>query len=169
MATLDAEHESDRWEALANLPEEERIGDLRPLYESVVPLGEMERQAKIEGFIRGEYALPEEKLLAVTRARLLAWLEMEPEAAKTVATSYDLVMRTMPGSIALRRVSAVQTISLGMSMEQIERLFQLIPSVLRQIPRLIRREAEMRPLTMAAPVAGTPRTAKRGLAFWRHG
>ena len=168
---MQAEHEPDNWEALADLPDEGRQRELRRLYEALVPLGEAERRAKAEGFIRREYALSEEKLLTVTRSRLLAWLDMEPGAAKTVATSYSLVMQTMPGSIAMRRVSVVQTVSLGMTTAQIDGLYKLIPAVISQIPRVARSEQTTPPMATPAPaMSGRARTEqRRGWAFWRRG
>ncbi|MBI4236264.1 MAG: hypothetical protein HY688_02770 [Chloroflexi bacterium] len=167
--TLQAEHEPERWEALANLPEGARQAEILHLYETLVPMKEVERQARIEAYIHREYALAEDKLLAVTRSRLMAWLEMEPERAKTVATSYDLAMRILPGSIAMRHVAVVQTLSLAMTDEQIGRLYELIPSVLRQIPRLASRPQAAPPVTTEAAMTGGARTERRGWAFWKKG
>ena len=54
---------------------------------------------------------------------------MDPETSKRIALSYDAVMNQMPGPVAMRRVSVVQTLAREFSPDDQARLRALVPRV----------------------------------------
>ncbi|MDA1096860.1 MAG: hypothetical protein O3B84_06360 [Chloroflexi bacterium] len=167
------QHEEIRdWHVIAGLPDPDRLVELRRHYDAVVPLMGDNRRARMHALVEAEYALSDEDLLKIASARLRAWLAMDPDSVGGVVDSYEQTMRAMPGSIAMRRVQAVQTIALTMHSDELERLKDLIPSVLKQIPSLakVRYAASTSSATSAVPVAAGAKPSKasrRAWEFWK--
>lgn len=126
--------EFEQWAALADAPEETRRLEMRKRYEELALFPEDERIATLAKMAQAEYQLPHDKLWTFTRSRLLTWLEIDREKAKTVATSYDRAMQQMPASIAMLRVGVVQSVSRQFTLEQVGRLYELVPAVFREVP-----------------------------------
>ena len=154
---------------VAGLPEPERVDQLRRQYEEVLSLDADERPVRMDALVKAEYAVSDEELLKIAAARLRAWLAMNPESAQQIVQTYEKTMQAMPGTLAMRRVQAVQTIALTMESEELERLKGLIPSVLKQIPSLanVRYSASTSRATSVA-VEGRPvKPARRAWEFWK--
>jgi hypothetical protein len=98
-------------------------------YSELATLAEEERRALMLAMARAEYELTDDQLHAFTKSRLGSWLELAPETAQCVASSYDAVMLKMPGPQAMRRVSVVQTLAREFPVEDQDRLASLLPGV----------------------------------------
>jgi hypothetical protein len=96
---------------------------------------EEQRRGQLAPMARAEYDLSDEKLRGMTISRMRTLLAMETGAAKTIISSYDAVMRTLPGQAAMRRVSMVQTLVTEFTAEEEEKLRELIPTVFAGAPR----------------------------------
>jgi len=125
------------WVALVDATEEERTAEMKRRYGELAGLSEEERVKQLTEMARGEYEMPEEKLHAFTKTRLLVWIDMEEEQVKKVAHSYDTAVQALPGTLAMRRVGAVQTVARNFAVSQIDRLHSVIPSIVREMPRVI--------------------------------
>ncbi len=115
------------WAALAGLEASDREAAMLAYYSELAALPEDERQARLRQQVATAYSLPDEDLRPLTLSRLRAWLQMEPDAAATVASSYDAVMRDVTASVAMRRVGFVQTLMREFSDEEQRRLRSLNP------------------------------------------
>ena len=129
----------DDWSALLCMEEAERVANLRRFYEDLAQCESSERERTLQTAVLDEYALNDGDLATIAGSRIRAWLTMDDEEARVIATTYDRVISEMPGSTAMRRVKAVQTATLNFDESDVELLMGLIPSVVRQIPRLARR------------------------------
>jgi hypothetical protein len=107
---------------------------MHEFFESLLPLPEEERKDRLKTLIEPSYALPAQETRSLERSRLEAWLEMAPEEAKAIASSYEAAMKEMPGTIAMRRVEAVRTIATQMPSDEIVRLREIIPDVIGDTP-----------------------------------
>ncbi len=112
----------DAWASLVGLDPSEREAAMLTYYTELVDLSEDERRHRLRKQVAAAYALPDEDLRSLTLSRLRAWLQMEPEAAATVAASYDAVMREVDANTAMRRVGFVQTLMREFSDDEQRRL-----------------------------------------------
>ena len=92
------------WVALVDATEETRSAEMKRRYAELAGLSEEERVKQLTEMARGEYELPEDKLHAFTKTRLLVWIDMDEEQVKKVAHSYDTAVEALPGTLAMRRV-----------------------------------------------------------------
>ena len=165
--TSEASTDPGDWGALADTSEETRRAEMRKRYEGLAQLSEAERSSMMAKLVESEYALPDDQLRTFTASRLVVWIDMNAETAKSVAETYDQVMRGMPANAAMRRVGMVQTVARQFTTEQIDRLFELIPSMVQHIPR-----GDVSALAHGQEEAAPPserRPRKRGWAFWKRG
>ena len=125
------------WIALVDATEEVRTAEMKRRYQELAGLSEEERVKHLVEMARGEHEMIEEKLHAFTKSRLLVWIDMDEEQAKKVAHSYDAAVQTLPGTLAMRRVGAVQTVARTFAVSQIDRLHAVIPSIVREMPRVV--------------------------------
>ncbi len=155
---------SDRdWGLLSDLPAQGREEQMQLLFQAIAALPEEEQRTQLRAIANAEYALPDDKLRTLTISRLRAWLQMDPEEARTVANTYDRVVSSMPLSIAWRRVTLVQTLARDFSADEEQRLRTLVPSVFGAAGRRIASEAA----GGTAPVPTLPSQKKPWWAFWR--
>ena len=125
------------WVALADATEEVRAAEMKRRYEELAGLSEEERVKQLTEMARAEYEMPEDKLHTFTRTRLLVWIDMDQEQVVKVAHSYDAALQSLPGTLAMRRVGAVQTVARNFSAAQIDHLYAVIPTIVRQMPRIV--------------------------------
>ena len=125
------------WVALVDATEEARTAEMKRRYGELAGLSEEERVKQLTEMARGEYEMSEQKIHLFTKSRLLVWIDMEEEQVKRVARSYDTAVQSLPGTLAMRRVGAVQTVARNFSVGQIDRLHVVIPSIVREMPRVI--------------------------------
>jgi hypothetical protein len=135
----DAAEFGTRWGALSEQSGDAQISGMRSILDEVVALPDEARGQTIEAMVKAEYALDNAALHSFTASRLRAWLAMSSEdmdAAKKVVNGYDSSFERLPGEMAMRRATIVQTVARAeMTPEEVSGLFELIPSIVRQVPR----------------------------------
>jgi hypothetical protein len=166
MTTADAGPDSS-WSDLAALDAEAREAGMRDRYTALAALSEDERRRRMQAMAEAEYALPDELLRVFTVSRLRVWLELDPAVAKQIAGSYDAVMTQMPGPIAMRRVSIVQTLAREFPPEDEERLRELVPAVFAGQPHRVVGGAAPQPAPQPSSAPDPPRRTRPWWAFWR--
>ena len=164
--TSKASMDPGAWAALADASEEARQAEMRKGYEELAKLSEDERSSMMAQLIESEYALPEGKLRAFTVSRLTVWIDMDVESARSVAETYDQVMKRMSANVAMRRVGMVQTLAREFTPEQVDRLYELIPAMIQHMPR-----GEGAVLARGEEEAAFPeeRHRKSWWQFWKRG
>jgi uncharacterized protein (DUF2342 family) len=155
------------WVELLHEPEEVRETKMVARYTELAALSADERLARMLAMARAEYALPDDELRTFTLSRIRAWLRLEPETARTTASTYDAAMQRMPGTAAMRRVAIVQTLARELPAEDEERLRELVPGVFAGQPHAVavRRAHEPSPAPPPAPPA--PAVKKPWWKFWQ--
>ncbi len=132
---------ADRWVGLAGESEADRATKMRGILDEVLALGEAERATTIESMVRAEYALGDAELRPFTASRLRTWLAIAAgnmEGAQSLARGYDAAFDKLPAAQAMRRSTMVQTIArTDLTAEEVTGLFDLIPSIVQQVPRAI--------------------------------
>jgi len=128
-------------------------------------MGDAERLEAIEAMIRAEYnTLPDSELHAFMASRLRAWIALEDAERSLVER---LAPATIPSSSASRARSrcaarrSCREWRADLSMEEVEKLFTLIPSLVQQVPRA-HREA----LTSTPRADAPARASKPWWRFW---
>ena len=130
---------AERWAGLASVADDERAGKMRALLDEVLALGETERTSAIETMVQHEYALEDAQLRPFTISRLRAWLQIADgnmEGATSLARGYDAAFDRLGAALAMRRSTMVQTVARhDLTPEEVTGLFNLIPSIVRQVPK----------------------------------
>ena len=153
------------WGALADSSEEDRQTQMGKQYEAIAQLDEDQRCAALKKMADVEYQLPDDKLRIFTATRLLTWLGMDLEQARTIANSYDQVMKELPAPLAMKRVGMVQTVVRDFDLDQVEQLRELIPSLMREVPRAI--PVSSTPSPESRPVVAEQKSSKSSWQFWK--
>ena len=154
----------EAWGQLADAPQQERETAMQARYLELAQLDEEERHARLLEMARAEYALPDDKLRALTLSRLHTLLNMELDLAHRLTQSYDAVMRELPGNAAMRRVSLIQALTREMSAEEEDRVRALVPGVFTGAPP---RGAGLQ-VNVPQPVSARSR-GRPWWAFWKKG
>lgn len=127
---------NDTWGGLVAEPEPERSRSMREHFTSVLALDVDARAEALEEMVRSEYALEDDALRQFTTSRLRTWLSMPLDDAIALAGGYDAVFERIPAHMAMRRAKIVQTVALhDLTPDEVEGLFALIPSLIKQVPR----------------------------------
>jgi hypothetical protein len=127
------------WVALKDIEEPERGQRMVAALNEILDQDDAKLSQSLHDLIETEYSLDDETLRAFTASRLRAWLaifEADPARGKRLAATTDQVWGNMPATLAMRRSSMVQgVVRQQFSLEEIDRLFELIPSLVQQMPR----------------------------------
>lgn len=162
-----------QWAALATLDETERLRGMREQVESVRAMEPEARGEALAAMVRAEYELDEPALRTFTTSRLRLWAEIaeqDLESARELAHGYDAVFDTLPANLAMRRASVVQSVVRGeLTPEQVDRLFEVIPSMLKQVPRTPIAQTGNQPTTKKAmaKAAAKAAPARARSPFWK--
>ncbi len=129
-----ANRENTHWSQLGALSAQEREERMLERYEDLARLSEDDRVSQIQELLDVEFALPDEKLLEVTKSRLQVFLKMDEDNAKSVGQGYESVMKSASGNVAMKRVGMAQSAAIQLSKEvvkeDIERLRGIVPGAL---------------------------------------
>ncbi len=155
------------WSNLAVLDEQARRKAMSERFVRLASAEESERIRELEAMVRAEYALPEDELHSFTCSRLRAWIELreqDPGQASALARAYEAVFRRVPGELAMRRATVVQSVArTELSPEELAALDELMPQLLESVPH---RSGEAGSGVRArSDVAATPK-AKPRWKFW---
>jgi hypothetical protein len=129
--------EVKQWVGLLTLKEDARQSKMKDRYIELAGLSEEDRVKQVTEMARAEHELDEDKLHIFTKSRLETWITMDAGKAESVARAYDEAMKNLPGTLAMRRVGAVQTVARDLETDKVERLYELLPSLLKENPRAV--------------------------------
>ncbi|MBI2855579.1 MAG: hypothetical protein HYX93_01895 [Chloroflexi bacterium] len=153
------------WGMLVDAASEERESKMLQRYQEMAALSEQARTAQMLAMVRAEYALPDHKLRSFTLSRLRTWLKLEEGTARAIVTSYDAAMEKIPGQLAMRRVSLVQTLAREFSADDEEKLRSLVPRVFAGMPS----RATIEKSLLAAPSVGSQTRSPKKRSWWPFG
>lgn len=156
------------WSNLAALDEERRRGAMRERFVRLAAVDEAQRLRDLEAMVRAEYGLPEAELHDFTRSRLRAWIELrerDPGQATALARAYDTVFKRVPGDLAMRRATVVQSVARAdLSDSEIAALDEMAPTLMQSVAH---RSGGHGATDLRARVASEAGTAKKPRwKFW---
>lgn len=159
----------ERWGALSGVSGAAQAAGMRGVLDEVAQLADAERGEAIEAMVKAEYALDNAALHPFTASRLRTWLALssdDMEAARKIVHGYDSAFERLPGEMAMRRATIVQTVARSeMTLEEVTGLFDLIPSLVRQVPRAVR-SSNYAPAGSGGAAAMAPGKKKPVWKFW---
>ncbi|MDA1002360.1 MAG: hypothetical protein O3B31_03260 [Chloroflexi bacterium] len=137
---MTGEHVDQEWAELATLSAAPRFGRMLERCRTVAALDDHARIDALSAMVRAEYQLADAELHPFTLSRLRAWIainESDHELAINLARGYDTVFQSMPCAMAMRRSSIAQGVArVDLTAEEVATLFELIPSIVQQVPRV---------------------------------
>jgi hypothetical protein len=156
------------WGRLADSPPAAREAQMLDRYGALASLPREEHEGQMLAMVRAEYELPNDKLRDFTLSRLRVWLRLPEPAAREVSSSYLAAMKHLPGAMAMRRVTLVQTLAAEFSEDDEARLHALDPSAFGGRPS--RRDlARLQAAKDAKDAEGAERRAAKKKGWWPFG
>ncbi len=154
------------WAALADLDEERRQKEMSERFHSIENLAGDQRHVQIAAMVSAENALSDDAGYDFTRSQLRVWAQLaaeDLEKAKSIANGYEEIYAELAGTVAWRRATVVQTIArMDLSAEEVIGIAELVPSLMRQIPR-----ARTNILERGADEAAALRVSRSEQPFWK--
>lgn len=127
------------WAALAELEDAERQKAMSDRFHMLEEAPADDRLRGIAAMVSAEDAMDDEAIYPFALSQLRVWAQLAREdlpKAQSIATAYDDVYGEGTGKAAWRRATVVQTIArLDLSADEVDALADLVPSLMRQIPR----------------------------------
>lgn len=149
------------WSNLAALDEEARRAAMTERFRRLASTEETERLRELEAMVRAEYALPEAELHRFTLSRLRAWLQLHEQdrgQASALARAYDAVFQRVPGELAMRRATVVQTVArTELTPEELTALDEMAPTLMQSVAHRPGGTTDLRARTEADTAPRKPR------------
>ena len=127
------------WSELDELEGDAQIAAMKERFEALASVQAAERDRQMQSMIVAEYTLGVERLPKFTINRLRAWMGIASEnleQAQLIAGAYDGAFERVPGEIAMRRATLVQTVAReSFSGDDLDVLYELIPNLVGHLPR----------------------------------
>lgn len=127
------------WKALAELDGDTRVERMTERFRALISASEEHCLERLGAMVHAEYELDDAALREFTHSRLQTWAELaadDPEGARLLGRGYDAIFAKASGEMAMRRASMVQSVgSNRLTPEDLELLFDVIPSLEKQLPR----------------------------------
>ena len=154
------------WAALAELDDEQRQKAMSDRFHMLEDAGAEERSRGVAAMIAAEDAMDDTAIYPFALSELRVWAQLAREdlpKAQSIATAYDDAYGAGTGTAAWRRATVVQTIArLDLSADDVDALADLVPSLMRQIPR-----ARTTILERGADEADAVRARRAQAPLWR--
>ena len=163
--TMSAIQPDATWAALAPLESEECSKGIRQCYGELLQLPAEDMTARVAALVQAEYALENTALEAMTAARLRVLLTLPQDDAGRLVAAYDQIFNQLPAKMAMRRSAVIQTVALHQfNADEVDGLFELMPSMVQQVPRMSAMTEDMDILKAAA--AEKQAAAQHRSPFW---
>jgi len=154
------------WAALADLDDRQRQNAMIERFRKLEETGEEQRRRDLAAMIAAEDAMDDTAIYPFALSQLRVWAQLAGEnleKAKAIANGYEQVYGERTGTAAWRRATVVQTIArLDLSAEEIDAIAELVPSLMRQIPR-----ARTNILERGRDEANATRARHANAPFWK--
>ena len=157
----------ESWSALAGLDAVTARSQMAERFRALTKLPAEEQREKLRSMIVAEYALDEPGLLEFTGCRLRSLLDIELPDAIAVSEGYAKIFNDMPGEMAMRRVTVVQSVARDMSATEVDALQHIVPGLLNSIPSMLRHETAEAQTAQGSSTASTSAAKKPGWKFWQ--
>ena len=96
---------------------------------------EPERQRRWSEMLQKEDGLEEKDKISLNSSRLRALVKLNPDQARAVSAGYNEWLSHVPGDVAFKTATMLQTATRDFPLEETQRLGELIPTVFGQNPR----------------------------------
>ena len=127
---------AEAWKAMARQEAEEREESMVIEYAELAGLAEEDRIGRMQALADSVLDLPATQRRDFTLSRLKVWLRLEPEAATKVAATYESIAAGLSGDRADAHMSLVRELVGEFSPEEQDRLIALDPTVFGGAPTL---------------------------------
>ncbi len=154
------------WAALAELDDAQRQKAMSERFHKLEDVGEDQRHAELSAMVAAEDAMNDEAIYPFALSQLRVWAQLAGEdltKAQAIANGYERVYGGLAGTKAWRRATVVQTVArIDLSAEEIDGIAELVPSLMRQIPR-----ARTNILERGADEADALRARRAAAPLWK--
>ena len=133
------------WFAVGALDDQEKVQAMLEKYSEIAALSDSERNDRVSTMLRAEHDMLDDRLRAMMASRLQALLQMDEQAAGSIAAAVASGAQRLPSEQAMLHVAIAQRLRTDLSEEDQGRLVALDPALVgerRQAARPQRQEAE---------------------------
>jgi len=159
------------WGALAELAPAAQVEEMRKRFEALADRDQPARERQAQEMILSEYLLGDEQLGNFTESRLRVWIAMAQanlERTQIIANAYEKAFERVQGAIALRRTAIVQMVARErLSSSDIDVLFELIPNLVRHLPRASQEAVERAAHVERLAAAAARESGARSKPWWK--
>ena len=132
------------WFVLGSLNDQEKVQAMLEKYSEIAALSDGERAERVSTMLRAEHDMLDDRLRAMMGSRLRALLQMDDQAAGSIAAAVASGVQRLPSEQAMLHVAIAQRLRVDLSDEEQGRLLALDPALLgerRQPTQAARQEA----------------------------
>jgi hypothetical protein len=149
------------WVVLSERSRPERVQAMAAQFRAMCRLPEQQRHEQIRHLVDTVYEHPDNKIREMTQSRLLAWLELEPDDARTISESYERVWEETPADVALKQVIMVRSAIMDLPPLERQRARELVQTAFENL---------LEPVAAETPSDTTnpDRTSRHWWELWRH-
>ncbi len=133
------------WFALGALDDSQKVQTMLEKFSEIAPLSDSERSDRVSTLLRAEHDMLQDRLRAMMMARLRAMLQLDEQAAASIAASIVSAAQRLPSEQAMQHVAISQRLREELSEDEQGQLMAIEPGLLgerRQPTRAPRQEAE---------------------------
>ena len=133
------------WFAMGALDDSQKVQAMLEKFSEIAPLADSERGDRVSTLLRAEHDMLHDRLRAMMMARLRAMLELDEQAAASIASSIVSAAQRLPSEQAMQHVAISQRLRQDFSEDEQGRLMAIEPGLLgerRQPARAPRQEPE---------------------------
>ena len=133
------------WSALSTQPDQEREPAILEKFSEIAALDDRERSDRVATLLRAEHDMQADGIRGIMATRLRVLLQMDEEAAKTIANTYSTGVQLLSSEQAMLHVAISQRLSEDFSEEDRGRLMAIDPRLFGARPqpaRAPRQESE---------------------------
>ncbi len=132
------------WFALGALDDSQKVQTMLEKFSEIAPLSDSERSDRVSTLLRAEHDMLQDRLRAMMMARLRAMLQLDEQAAASIAASIVSAAQRLPSEQAMQHVAISQRLREELSEDEQGRLMAIEPGLLgerRQPTRAPQQEA----------------------------
>ncbi len=118
------------WFALGALDDSQKVQTMLEKFSEIAPLADSERSDRVSTLLRAEHDMLHDRLRAMMMARLRAMLQLDEQAAASIAASIVSAAQRLPSEQAMQHVAISQRLREDLSEDEQGRLMAIEPGLL---------------------------------------
>ena len=139
------------WYAVGALNDDEKVQAMLENYAEIAALSDYDRNDRVSTMLRAEHDMLDDRLRAMMASRLQALLQMDEQAAGSIAAAVASGVQRLPSEQAMLHVAIAQRLRVDLPEEDQGRLLALDPALVGERRQPVRTQPQRQEAEQAAP------------------